>query len=150
MIEGVVVKPLKIFEDSRGKVMHMLRSDDDMFKGFGEVYFSVINPGVIKGWKKHRKMTQHFVVPVGKLKVVLFDDREDVSTRGEVEEVHIGGESYSLLCIPPGVWYSFKSDLDEYALIANCTDIPHDPEEVVNTDCFDKKIPYKWEKIDAK
>ena len=41
-IEGVQISPLKIISDERGSVMHMLRSDSQVFKKFGEIYFSTI------------------------------------------------------------------------------------------------------------
>lgn len=144
MIKGVFIKPLKVFSDERGKVMHMLRCDATFFKQFGEIYFSTINPGIIKGWKKHLKMTQHFAVPMGNIKLVIYDDRDNSSTKGEIQEIYIGTENYQLVRIPPLVWYAFKAVGNESALIANCTDLPHDPNEAIATDPFDKKIPYDW------
>ena len=41
-IEGIKITPLKIISDNRGSVMHMLRSDSDVFQKFGEIYFSTI------------------------------------------------------------------------------------------------------------
>lgn len=143
-MEGVLIKPLKVFSDERGKVMHMLGSDDPLFKQFGEVYFSIVNPGIIKGWKKHSKMTQHFAVPIGNIKLVLYDDRENSSTKGEIQEIFIGIENYQLVRIPPLICYSFKAIGNEFALIANCTDLSHDPNEVTNIEPFDKRIPYNW------
>ena len=67
-ISGVQMLPLKQIIDDRGKVMHMLRADSPLFKRFGEIYFSMINPGTIKAWKRHQKMTQHIAVPVGKIR----------------------------------------------------------------------------------
>src|SRR5689334_19159543 len=107
ILEGVVVEPLKVFTDERGELRHMLRSDSPLFKKFGEVYFSFVNPGFIKGWKKHQKMTQHFTVPVGNLKLVLYDDRAKSSTHGKVQELEIGIKNYQIVSIPPQVWYAF-------------------------------------------
>lgn len=144
MIEGMLVSPLKVFKDSRGAVMHMVRNDENLLKQFGEIYFSNVNPGVVKGWKKHKKMTQHFAVPVGNIKLVIYDAREKSSTEGEIEEVCIGEANYQLVRIPPMVWYSFGASGSEPALIANCTDLPHDPEESTSIDLFDARIPYNW------
>ena len=129
MIQGVIVKPLKIISDERGKVMHMLKRNNELLREFGEVYFSTVNPGVVKGWKKHVKAVQNFAVPIGNIKVVLYDDREDSETKGVVQEILIGEDSYCLLHIPSGVWYSFGAEKDKFALITNCTDLPHDPQE---------------------
>lgn len=144
MIDGVAVTKLKVISDERGKVMRMLRSDDKLFRSFGEVYFSFVSPGIVKGWKKHLRMTQNFAVPVGTLKIVLFDDRPESRTNGEVQEVVIGQDEYSLLTVPPAVWYSFKPVTGLSAMIANCTDIPHDPSETVTKDLSDISIPYRW------
>src|SRR5690349_19661138 len=57
MIPGVVVSPLKQIPDERGMVMHMLKRTDAPFAGFGEIYFSIVNPGAVKAWKKHLQMT---------------------------------------------------------------------------------------------
>ena len=57
MIDGVVITPLRQIFDERGKVMHMLRSDDKNFSKFGEIYFSCTHPGVIKAWHLHKEMT---------------------------------------------------------------------------------------------
>ena len=124
--------------------MHMLRSDADFFTDFGEIYFSFINPGVVKGWKKHLKKTQHFAVPVGNIKLVIYDDREDSKTNNKIQEICIGKDEYKLVRIPSRVWYSFKAVGNEKAMIANCTDIPHDPDEAVTLDYLDKSIPYDW------
>jgi len=146
VIQGVDIKPLKVFRDERGQVMHMMRCDDGVFTRFGEIYFSVVNPGIIKGWKKHLKMTQHFTVPQGDIKLVLFDDRVGSLTRGQVQEIFIGEENYNLVRIPPELWYAFSSQKNAPAMIANCSDIPHDPNEVELLPIGDTVIPYTWGK----
>jgi dTDP-4-dehydrorhamnose 3,5-epimerase len=144
MIQGVTIKPLKVLSDERGQLMHMLRVDDDVFKKFGEIYFSVVNPGVVKAWKKHLKMTQHFAVPRGNIKLVIYDDRAGSVTRGTVQEIYVGQNNYQLVCIPPLLWYGFGAENQEPAMIANCSDIPHDPKEVELRPLDDPGIPYAW------
>jgi dTDP-4-dehydrorhamnose 3,5-epimerase len=144
MIQGVKIKPLKVFRDERGQVMHMMRCDDGFFTQFGEVYFSVVNPGIVKGWKKHLKMTQHFAVPRGDIKLVIYDDRTGSATHGEIQEIGIGENNYQLVCIPPQVWYGFRAESKQPAMITNCSDIPHDPKEVELRPIGDPGIPYAW------
>lgn len=144
MIKGVFIKPLRVISDDRGKVMRMLRNDAEYYLRFGEIYFSTINIGFIKGWKKHIKMTQHYAVPVGNIKLVLYDDRTDSNTYGMLQEIIIGESNYCLVRVPPGIWYAFRAEGEKTALIANCADIPHDPAESVMADLFSKIIPYKW------
>ncbi|NQT81302.1 MAG: dTDP-4-dehydrorhamnose 3,5-epimerase family protein [Candidatus Aminicenantes bacterium] len=144
MIEGVIIQKLNQIVDERGKVMHMLRCDSPLFTKFGEVYFSIVNPGVVKAWKRHQKMTQNITVPVGKIRLVFYDDRKNSLSYGKVEISEIGEDNYCLVKIPPHVCYGFKGISLVPALIANCTNLPHDPDEVINIDASDKKIPYDW------
>ena len=144
MIQDVLMEPLKILPASDGNVMHMLRADAPFFKEFGEIYFSWVNPGCLKGWKKHLRQTQHFVVPVGKIKLVLFDDRKDSKTNQQIQEIEMSPHDYHLVRVPKNIWYSFKAVSREPALIANCTDIPHDPKESIRLDISESMIPYSW------
>jgi dTDP-4-dehydrorhamnose 3,5-epimerase len=144
MIEGVRITPLRQIPDERGTVMHMLRADDPHFDRFGEIYFSTVYQGVIKGWHLHERMTINYAVPVGAIKLVLFDDRKDSKTRGEVQEVFVGEGNYSLVTVPPFVWNGFKGIASPYSVVANCATIPHDPAEIVRLDPFSSKIPYDW------
>jgi len=144
MMEGVVITPLKQISDERGKVMHMLRSDASYFKGFGEIYFSCVNSGAIKGWNRHKKMILNFAVPHGRVKFVLYDDRPQSKTRGEVMEILVGNENYCLVTVPAMIWSGFKGVGPEMAIVANCASIPHDPQEIERRDPFDIAIPYQW------
>ena len=144
MIEGVKVKPLKQIPDERGKVMHMLRNDSEEFQGFGEIYFSYVNPGAVKAWRLHKRMTLNYAVPYGQIKLVLFDDRSKSSTQGEVQEIITGADNYCLITIPPLVWNGFMGVGTGQAIVANCATLPHDPEEVLREDPLTDKIPFHW------
>ncbi len=143
-IEGVIITDLKIISDERGAVLHMLRSDDPVFHKFGEIYFSKVFPGVIKAWKLHKKMTLNLAVPMGKVKLVLYDNRADSKTRGIIEEIILSEENYKLVTVPPQIWFGFTAIGEETALLANCATIVHDPAEVERLDPSDNKIPYQW------
>lgn len=144
-IDGVLTLDLAVLPTPGGPVMRMLRPNSPLFKSFGELYFSEVDPGAIKAWKYHTLQTQHFAVPVGQLKVVLFDDRENSPTRGTVLEVILGRpDSYRLLRIPPRIWYGFTAVSATPALICNCADIPHDPAESTKKPADTPDIPYRW------
>ncbi len=145
MIQGVSIRPLKQIPDERGKVMHMLRRDDPWFERFGEIYFSVIYPGVIKAWHLHKIMILNYGVVSGAIKLVLYDDRDGSPTKGELQEIFTGEEYYSLITIPPNIWNGFKGIGARPAIVANCATEPHDPSEIVRMDPFSKKIPYNWD-----
>jgi len=144
MIDGVIVTPLKQIVDERGKVMHMLRCDAEHFSSFGEMYFSSVHPGAIKGWHVHHRMILNYAVPYGLIKFVLYDDREDSKTKGMVQEIFLGPDNYCLVTVPPMVWNGFKGIGIETALVANCASIAHDPNEIERKDPFDPSIPYDW------
>ena len=126
MIDGVIITPLKQILDERGKVMHMLRSDAPFFKSFGEIYFSIVYPGIIKGWHIHKQMILNYTVPIGHIKFVLYDDRGNSPTRGEVQEIFMGPDNYVLITVPPMIWNGFKGIGYDPAIVANCASIPHD------------------------
>jgi len=144
MIDGVQITPKRIIADERGSVMHVLRSDQPQYKGFGEVYFSTVKPGVVKAWKLHTRMTMNIIVPCGCLRFVLFDARENSPTYGKLQDVVIGENNYSLLTVPPGIWNGFRGESDQTSFLVNCSNILHEPEEGLRLDADDPSIPYKW------
>jgi dTDP-4-dehydrorhamnose 3,5-epimerase len=144
-IHDVRVTPLRRIPDDRGAIFHMLRSDSPGFERFGEVYFSMVYPGVVKGWHIHRRMTLNYAVPVGMVKLVCYDERPDSPTRGIVQELHIGELQYVLVTIPPHVWNGFKGIGTTPALVANCATEPHDPDEIERLEPIGGRIPYDWE-----
>lgn len=145
MINGVEIHPLRQIPDERGKIMHMLKKTDPYFEKFGEIYFSVVNPGVVKGWHLHKKMTLNYAVVSGMIKLVLFDDRKSSATRGRVQEIFMGEDNYCLVKIPAGIWNGFKGAGTKPAIVANCATLPHDPAEIVRLDPFVNHIPYSWD-----
>jgi dTDP-4-dehydrorhamnose 3,5-epimerase len=144
MIEGVQVFPLRRIPDERGVVMHMLRADDAHFERFGEIYFSIIFPGIIKAWHLHSRMTINYAVVQGNIKLALYDQRPDSPTHGRVQEIVFGQTNYQLVRVPPGVVNGFTAVGGESAIVANCADIPHDPAEITRIDPFTATIPYDW------
>ncbi|KQC04386.1 MAG: dTDP-4-dehydrorhamnose 3,5-epimerase [Methanoculleus sp. SDB] len=144
MIEGVCITPLRTFLDERGYVRHMIKRTDPTFTEFGEIYFSVIFPHVIKGWHIHRVMELNYAVISGNIKLVLYDSRQDSPTYGELQEIFMGEENYVLVKVPPHVVNGFTAIGNEKAIVANCATIPHDPDEIERIDPFDEEIGYNW------
>ena len=143
-IEGVeIIKKNKIVDD-RGMILHMLRADDKNYKKFGEIYFSSINPNKIKAWHYHELMTLNYVAVYGNIKLVLYDDRDASKTKGMVQEIILSNQSHFLVSIPPKIWNGFCSSDNKHAILANCSDIPHDKEEIKRLPYDDSKFPYKW------
>jgi dTDP-4-dehydrorhamnose 3,5-epimerase len=143
-IHDIKITPLKIISDNRGKVMHMLRKDSDVFDKFGEIYFSTINYESIKAWHLHKESTLNYVCIKGNVKLVLFDDRKESPTKGILQEIILTPKNYFLVTIPPMIWNGFKGLDKEESIIANCLNMPHNEKEMVRIDPLDKSIDYKW------
>lgn len=144
IISGVKIIPLRRIPDERGTIYHMLKCTDPHFVQFGEIYFSTVYSGVIKGWHKHQEMTLNYACIFGRIKLVLYDGREDSPTKDSLIEIFLGTDCYSLVSIPPEVWNGFKGMSDPYAIVANCCTHPHDPSRSKRLDPFDNHIPYHW------
>jgi dTDP-4-dehydrorhamnose 3,5-epimerase len=151
MIHGVATKKLRVIPDERGRLMEILRADDELFSQFGQVYMTTAYPGVVKGWHYHKKQTDHFSVVKGMIKLVLYDSRKDSPTKGEVNEFILGEHNPLLVKIPPLVFHGFKCVSEQEAICINV------PTEVYNYDQPDEfrahphenDIPYKWERKDG-
>ena len=144
-VDGVLITGLLQIVDERGAVLHHMRSDAPEFTTFGECYFSEMFPGAVKAWKRHRKQTQHLAVPIGRVRFVIYDDRDLSVTNGSLEIVELGRpDNYNRLRIPKDLWYGFTCLSDHPALIANCTDLPHDPIDTELRAEDDSRIPYHW------
>ena len=145
-ISGVEIIKKNVITDDRGKILHMLKVDDNNFKKFGEIYFSYVYPKKIKAWHIHKKMTLNYVAAYGKIKLVLYDDRKESKTFGKIQEIFLSNDNHLLVSIPPLIWNGFSSADDNLAVLANCSDIPHDKTEILRLDHDDPKFPYNWNK----
>lgn len=151
MINGVKIKKLKIIPDERGRLMEMLRNDDDLYIKFGQIYLTTAYPGVVKGWHYHKKQIDSFVVVKGMMKVVLYDSRRDSSTFREVNEFFMGEHNPILLQIPQYVFHGFKCISEEEAMVVNCPTEVYDynkPDEF-RVHPYNNDIPYNWDKKDG-
>ncbi len=146
MIEGVKIKKLKVIPDDRGFLMEMMRNDDEIFEKFGQVYLSVCAPNVVKGWHFHKKQVDHFIVVKGNGKVVLYDNREGSSTKGNVEEYFLGEKNPILLKIPTYVVHGITPVGDEPCYLIN---VPTEKYHYKDPDEFriphnSPEVPYDW------
>ena len=143
LVAGVTVVPLRRIPDERGTILQMLRRTDPHFLEFGEIYFTSIYRGVVKGWHRHREMTLNYACIIGRIKLVIYDERPDSPTRDRLMERFLGPDDYSLVIIPPGLWTGFKG-MDELSVVANCATHPHDPSRTERRDPLGTEIPYDW------
>ena len=144
MIEGIIITQLDQIEDERGKIMHMMRLDSKVFKKFGEIYFSTVKPNFIKAWHLHKEATLNYVCVKGKVKLVLYDERDNSKTFGQYQELILTPSDYYMVTIPPLIWNGFKGIDGQESIIANCMTITHDEDEMVRKDPLDSHFQYSW------
>ncbi len=151
LIEGIRVKTAKVLSDERGRLGEILRSDDEFFEKFGQVYFTTTYPGVVKAWHWHKKQTDHFYVAKGTIKVALYDSRTESKTKGCVNQIYMGQHCPAVLKIPPGVCHGWMCVGADEAYIINLTTELYDynqPDEF-RIHPHDNDIPYDWTRKDG-
>lgn len=150
MIDGVVTKKLKMIPDERGRLMEVLRSDDQFFDKFGQAYITSAYPGVVKAWHKHKIQNDHFACIKGMAKLVLYDDRDKSVTRAELNEFIIGELNPMLVRVPAGIWHGFKCVSETECI---CLNLPtevykYDHPDEERIDAHKSPIPYDWARKD--
>jgi len=151
MIEGVKTKRLKVIPDERGRLMEILRADDELFQRFGQVYITTTYPQIVKAWHYHKIQSDNIAVVKGMLKLALYDPREGSPTKGEVNEFYIGEHNPMLVHVPKGVYHGWMCISGEESIAIN---IPTDMYNYEEPDEYrvhphDNDIPYDWKRKDG-
>jgi len=146
MIDGLKLKQLRTIPDERGRLMEMLRCDDELFQKFGQVYMTTTYPQVIKAWHYHKLQYDSFVGIKGMVKLVCYDARENSKTKGEINEFFVGEHNHVLIQIPPMVYHGWKCISESEAWVIN---IVSEAYNYKNPDEFrlpfdTPEIPYDW------
>jgi len=151
MIDGVIVKKLRVLPDERGRVMEILRRDDDFFQKFGQVYMTTTYPGVVKAWHKHEKQADHIACVAGMIRMALYDGRPGSPTFKEINEFYLGVHNPLLVKVPSGVYHGWMGVSPEEAVIINVPTEAYDREhpDEQRLDPHDNDIPYLWERKDG-
>jgi len=151
MIHGVKIKKLTVRADERGRLMEILRSDDEIFTAFGQVYVTTAYPGVVKAWHYHKVQTDNLAVVKGMMKIALYDPRDNSPTNGQVDEFFIGEHNPAVIQVPNLVYHGFKCVSEEEAIVINCPTEAYnyaEPDEY-RVDPHDNDIPYDWARKDG-
>jgi dTDP-4-dehydrorhamnose 3,5-epimerase len=151
MIDGVIIKKLRVIPDQRGRVMEILRRDDDLFQKFGQVYMTTTYPGVVKAWHKHEKQADHIACVAGMIKMALYDGRPGSPTFKEINEFYLGLHNPLLVKVPAGVYHGWMGVSPEEAVIINVPTETYDREkpDEQRLDPHGNDIPYLWERKDG-
>jgi dTDP-4-dehydrorhamnose 3,5-epimerase len=151
MIDGVKIKKLRVIPDERGRLMEILRADDELFSEFGQVYVTTTYPTVVKAWHKHLKQSDNVVCVRGMIKLALYDPREDSSSFKEVNQFYLGVHNPLLVQIPPNIYHGWMCVSDEEAMIVNIPTEVYDYEnpDEQRLDPHENDIPYDWRRKDG-
>ena len=151
MIDGVKIKKLKVIPDERGRLMEILRRDDELFENFGQAYMTTTFPGVVKAWHKHEKQTDNIVCVAGMIKMALYDGRPGSPTFKEINEFYLGVHNPLLVQVPVGVYHGWMAVGQEEALIINIPTEMYDREhpDEQRLDPHTSDIPYDWKRKDG-
>ena len=122
-LQKIRIVSKKILKNPKGDLLKYVTKKDKYFKKFGEIYFSEIKKGEIKGWNLHKKNQCILAVPFGK---VIFTFAKNINSKKK--NIIIGKNKYSLIIVPPGNWFKFKS-LDKISLVVNTLDNIHSDNE---------------------
>ena len=143
VIKGVKTTSLSIIDTNGGDVLHAMKNSDGGYSGFGEAYFSKIEPAAIKGWKRHTQMVLNLIVPIGSVRFILYDDRKNQEDIDSFQEVILSPvDNYSRLTIPPLIWVGFQGLGSQSSLVLNIANIEHSPEEIERKEL--EEIKFNW------
>lgn len=147
LIDGVWVKDLRFIPDERGRLIEILRSDEEGFVKFGQVYMTTTYPGVVKAWHLHKAQDDNFCCLKGTVKLVMYDARDDSPTKGTINELFIGDHSPKLVRVPPGVYHGWKCVSEDEAIILNVPTEPynHEAPDEYRAAWNTPDIPYSWD-----
>jgi len=126
---GLLFTPLRRIATPKGEVRHGLRASDAGFAGFGEVYFTEVLPGAVKGWKRHRLMTLNLVVVCGTVRFIVHDGAQPARRIASYVISAEGAAPYGRLTVPPGLWMGFQGLGQGRNLLMNLASHEHDPTE---------------------
>lgn len=149
MIHDVKIRDLQVNADERGHLVEIFREDWDEYDPDPAMsYYSLSYPGVIRAWHRHtRGQIDHFICPSGRIKVGIYDDRDDSPTQGEVNKFVIGEHNQQAIRIPGACWHGFKVVGNEQAMLinfpTNLYDYDDPDEERLAPDTDD--IPMEWD-----
>ena len=122
MINGVIVKELKKYEDDRGYLIEIYRRDE-IDLGVAMSYLSMTLPGVARGPHEHVYQTDYFIFPgSGDFILYLWDKRANSTTFGEKIEMKVGVSYSCTVIVPPGVVHGYKCVSDVPAMSINFPD----------------------------
>lgn len=152
LIKDVRVKELRWIPDERGRLLEILRRDDDIFLEFGQVYVTTTLPGVVKAWHYHKLQDDYFTCLRGTVKLVIYDNRPDSPTYRQINEFYMTDIRPQVVTVPRLCYHGWKCTGMEEAMILNSVTRPYnhkEPDEYRLDPHDNDVIPYHWQRRDG-
>lgn len=146
-IQGLRIQQLVTNSDNRGDLTVLMSDLYDKTHQTPHVYLVTAAAKSVRAWVYHKYQKDRLAYTQGKLRVVLYDLREDSSTYKKVNVIEVGEKNKVLVTIPPFVVHGVQNYGDHDAQFVNMTTNAYDPAKPdksrVSKDCSD--IPYVFE-----
>jgi dTDP-4-dehydrorhamnose 3,5-epimerase len=109
MIQGVFIKDIVSYSDTRGFFREILRCSNDKIFKKPQISHSFVKKNIIKGFHGHLDQYQWNYLITGEIVVYLLDNRSSSPTFGEdmIFKISENQKSQAYL-FPPGVLHSYK------------------------------------------
>jgi dTDP-4-dehydrorhamnose 3,5-epimerase len=121
-IEGVVVRELRKFADSRGWLAELFRHDELAAEFYPAMtYISSTNPNVTRGPHEHVDQADLFCfIGPSNFKLRLWDNRQDSETFQCVMTVVVGEDNPASVLVPVGVVHAYQNIGQAAGIVTNC------------------------------
>lgn len=128
MIKDIIIKKLNKFEDERGWLAEIYRSDEINFDPTMG-YISITKSGVTRGPHEHKYQSDFFIFPgPGDFMLYLWDNRKTAGGRDAIDRVfpmmkiEVGEKNPVSVIVPPGVVHGYKCISEIPAMSINLPD----------------------------
>ena len=121
-IDGVIVRPLSRFNDSRGWLIELFRDDEwpDEYQPV-MAYISSTLPGITRGPHEHTEQADLFCFfGPSNFKVRMWDTRGGSATFGNVRTLVVGQDNPTAVLIPKRVVHAYQNVGDLDGIVINC------------------------------
>ena len=110
-IDGVIIRELKRYHDSRGWLTELYRHDE-LPEEFYPVmsYVSMTKPGIARGPHEHVDQADYFCfIGPSTFRLYLWDNRKASATYGTYCHYDLGEEAPAAVIVPKGVVHAYKN-----------------------------------------
>jgi dTDP-4-dehydrorhamnose 3,5-epimerase len=149
LIDGVVMRDVRNVLKSNGLLTEIFRRDwfDDEVR-VDQVFQVIVESHGVSAWHAHEQAVDRLFVTEGRMRIVLYDAREDSPTFGLVNDLIVGLHRPALVIVPPKVWHGVQNLLDRPSALLNLPDraYRYDAPDHWRVPSDTDRIPYRFER----